>query len=164
MIQFLLEATDSDIQKFLKELEIESDRHAANQFQAQCDNLFTRRKLKYNVYSQTRNVPIEFVNEARTQIFEAISPYRAELSDDELHQLIKYLYIFEIYDLTLHWEVNEVITQNNDWDSFKAIRSKNNHGHKLLVDGITPKYFAIVCTIIEQEIFTGNPLLSYRRY
>ena len=47
----------------------------------------------------------------------------SHLSNDELNQISKYIYIFKKFDCSEHWEVNNIITAQDDWDSFDKIRS-----------------------------------------
>ena len=42
--------------------------------------------------------------------------------------------------------------------------SLNNHGHKNLVKGITPIFFAIICRALDITGDDGDPLLGYEKY
>ena len=88
----------------------------------------------------------------------------SSLSNKEIKQLLKYLWIYKSYHCTEHYEVNEIITEEDIWDEFKKIRSLNDHGHRRKILGIAPKYFAIICEVLEIEDAGGNPLEDWERY
>lgn len=103
----------------------------------------------------------QFRNEYTKKINDAAF---SELSQKEVEQLLTYLWIFISEDLDEHWEVNEYITNNDIWDDFSELRSLNDHGYKNRVKGITPKYFAIACTVLDVDADDGAPLEDYKKY
>jgi len=86
------------------------------------------------------------------------------LSADETNQLAEYLWIFTENDMSEHWEVNRYISDNGLWDNFTDIRSKNTHRNGHSTPGIAPKYFAIVCKVLEIDSGGGTALEEYERY
>lgn len=84
----------------------------------------------------------------------------SELSQKEVNQISNYIKIYKKNNCTEHWQVNNIISANNDWNSFDAIRSHNDHGHQKLVKGILPKYFAIVCQVLNITGDDGSPLIN----
>jgi hypothetical protein len=88
----------------------------------------------------------------------------ADLSNKEIKQLLKYLWIYKNNHCTEHYEVNEIITKEDRWDDFTMIRSLNDHGYRHKVLGIEPKYFAIICKVLKIEGADGNPLEDWEKY
>jgi hypothetical protein len=86
------------------------------------------------------------------------------LSDETKDQIAAYINIFKNYNCDQHWQVNNIISENNDWGKFDKIRSMNNHGHRKLIKGIMPKYFAIICKTLEIEADDGERLIDYTPY
>ena len=94
------------------------------------------------------------------KIWEIVCERYPELSYQEKDQLTHYVFIFLHYEYTKHWEVNNHISKTNQWDKFNALRSLNDHGYQKLIIGITPRFFAIVCRLLEIENFEGNEYLG----
>ena len=86
------------------------------------------------------------------------------LTTDQINQLLEYLWIFKSNDYSKHWEVNNHITENDQWDDFKSIRSLNDHGYKFKIRGIIPKYYAIACSVLDMSKGDGARLEDYERY
>jgi cold shock CspA family protein len=86
------------------------------------------------------------------------------LSENEIIQLTSYLKLFKEHNCSEHWEVNEIISAEKIWGSFEEIRSLNNHGYRRSVKGILPKYFAIVCEVLEVGGDGGAKLLNATKY
>ena len=86
------------------------------------------------------------------------------LSKAENDEINKYISIFCDQGFTKHTDVNNYITENSLWDEFKTIRSLNDHGKYHSIEGVQPKYFEIVCSILEITGEGGTPLDSYRKY
>ena len=87
-----------------------------------------------------------------------------ELSDEEIVQTAKYIWLYKINECKEHYEVNNIITMRNSWGEFTAIRSMNDHGHRKKIRGITPKFFAIICNVLEITGDDGAPLKDYEKY
>lgn len=86
------------------------------------------------------------------------------LSKNESDEINEYIRIFRDYDLTKHYEVNDIITERNDWDKFKTIRSLNDHGKHKDIPGIQPHYFEVVCNILKISGEGGLSLDGYKKY
>jgi cold shock CspA family protein len=86
------------------------------------------------------------------------------LSEDEIIQLTSYVKLFKEHNCSEHWEVNKIISAKKMWGSFEKIRSLNNHGRIVPVKGILPKYFAIVCEVLEVGGDGGAKLISATKY
>lgn len=86
------------------------------------------------------------------------------LSLKEAKEIKEYIKIFHDHGCTKHHEVNEIIAQKGEWDSFKIIRSLNDHGEHKELEGIQPKYFEIVCNILKISGERGLPLDSFQKY
>lgn len=86
------------------------------------------------------------------------------LSDLELSQLLKYIALFQAYKCDEHYEVNNIITNQGRWDEFFILRSLNDHGSGSWIRGIEPKYFAIICNVLEIDDAGGAPLISSKKY
>jgi hypothetical protein len=89
---------------------------------------------------------------------------KEELSDDVVNELADYIWIYSSKNFKKHWKVNEYISDKNIWDNFENIRSLNKHGEYDKVQGIEPKYFAIVCEVLSIDGDDGAPLESWRKY
>ena len=77
---------------------------------------------------------------------------------EEASQVKKYAKIFKDKSFYEHYEVNNYIGNHNLWNDFSKIRSFNDHGNYKRIPGIQPKYFAIVCEILEITGAGGSPL------
>lgn len=86
------------------------------------------------------------------------------LSKNESEEINKYIGIFREQGFTKHTDVNNHITESSLWDEFKTIRSLNNHGKHDDIEGIQPKYFEIVCSVLRISGEGGAPLDSYKKY
>lgn len=86
------------------------------------------------------------------------------LTEDEIEQTARYINLYKTNGCSEHWQVNNIISNSNKWDEFKAIRSLNDHGTKSKIRGITPQFFAIVCTVLKIEGDDGSPLIDYDQY
>jgi hypothetical protein len=95
-------------------------------------------------------------------IGEIVNVFR-ELENKEMKN---YLAIYYKNNFVEHYEVNTYITQNDLWDNFFVIRSKNYHlNHKSPIRGILPKYFAVICEKLNmQDEKKGNPLEYAKSY
>lgn len=86
------------------------------------------------------------------------------LSSNETKEINEYIKIFRDHACTKHHEVNEIIAQKGEWDSFKTIRSLNDHGKHKEIKGIQPLYFEIVCNILKISGERGLPLDDFQKY
>ncbi len=86
------------------------------------------------------------------------------LSSEEASQVLEYIKIYKKESLEKHWEVNEYITSNSLWGRFSEIRSLNDHGDSKRIPGILPKFYAIVCKILEITSSNGAPLDKSEKY
>ena len=86
------------------------------------------------------------------------------LSANEANEIEEYIRIFRENSCTKHYDVNKIITQSGRWDSFKTIRSLNDHGEHKEIEGIQPQYFEIICNILKISGEKGLPLESYKKY
>ncbi|MCF6255809.1 MAG: hypothetical protein L3K25_05840 [Gammaproteobacteria bacterium] len=86
------------------------------------------------------------------------------LSLNETSEINEYIKIFRDHGCTKHHEVNEIIAQRDEWDSFKTIRSLNDHGKHKEIEGIQPQYFEIICNILKISGEQGLPLDSFQKY
>ena len=87
-----------------------------------------------------------------------------KLSAGESDEIHKYIDIYQTKDLVQHHEVNTHITANNLWGQFPILRSMNDHGNGKVVPGIQPKYFEIVCKILNIDGDSGASLKGYKPY
>jgi hypothetical protein len=110
---------------------------------------------------KSNNMTEEFFNNIRGSIKEAS---HMALTEDELQQTAEYIFMFKSLRLEEHWQVNQVIAKADRWDDFKALRSMNDHGPSGVIQGITPKFFAIVCKVLKISGDDGHPLLNYRKW
>lgn len=60
--------------------------------------------------------------------------------------------------------MNDYISTNSLWDLFPTLRSMNDHGRGKLVKGIQPKYFKIICKILNITGDYGDSLKDYTAY
>jgi len=86
------------------------------------------------------------------------------LSSNEVKEINEYIKIFRDHGCTKHHEVNDIIAQRGEWDSFKTIRSLNDHGEHKEIEGIQPQYFEIICNILKISGERGLPLDSFQKY
>ena len=86
------------------------------------------------------------------------------ISVNELYQVERYIFIFKSCSFTQHWQVNNYISKNNLWSEFDNIRSFNDHGANMHIRGILPKFFSLVCEILEINSSNGEPLTRSQRY
>ncbi len=87
-----------------------------------------------------------------------------ELTNEQVEQIANYIWIFKSNNFKHHWEVNELISKSQIWDGFSELRSLNNHGPSGIVKGITPKFFAIICKVLEITGDDGEPLVDFEKY
>jgi len=83
---------------------------------------------------------------------------------DEKKEVIAFVDIFLKGEFKEHWEVNNWISENALWDKFSNIRSINDHENAKGLHGIQPKFFAIVCQLLEFSHFEGSKLISSKKY
>ena len=86
------------------------------------------------------------------------------LPQDAASEIKRYINIFRDYGCTKHHEVNQIITEKHEWDSFKVIRSLNDHGKYTEIQGIQPQYFEIICSILGISGECGLPLDRFHKY
>ena len=103
----------------------------------------------------------EFVNSYKSKVKDASY---TPLSEAVLNELLNYLWIYKINNMSEHWQVNEFISENDIWDEFKEIRSMNDHGYEFQIHGIKPNYYAIICSVLNKEKGDGAPLIDWRSY
>ena len=89
---------------------------------------------------------------------------KKHLTKKEMKQLVKYIHIFNKHSFSKHWEVNNYIDKKDKWDKFRALRSHNDHGHHKDINGITRKYYAIICDVLKIDGGNGQPLIKAVRY
>lgn len=82
----------------------------------------------------------------------------------EVDEICLYLDIYRSQGCRQHFEVNQIITDNRGWDHFPTIRSLNDHGEYDDIQGIQPKYFQAVCSILGIGGADGRPLDRFRPY
>ena len=82
----------------------------------------------------------------------------------ETEEIQKYIDIYRSKGLRAHFQVNEYITRNDLWHQFPTIRSLNDHGDFKNIQGIQPKYFEIICQILNISGENGRQLDAYRHY
>ena len=102
-----------------------------------------------------------FIENIKPEIIKA-SYY--ELSDEEIEQTAHYIWLYKSNNCDEHYEVNNIINQKNSWDEFTAIRSLNDHGYRKRIKGITPKFFAIICKVLDITGDDGATLKEYEIY
>ena len=86
------------------------------------------------------------------------------LSPKEIEEIQWYIDIYQTEGLNAHFEVNEYITRNDLWSQFTTIRSLNDHGEFKKIQGIQPKYFNIICHMLNISGENGRPLQAYQVY
>lgn len=86
------------------------------------------------------------------------------LTNDEIEQLLNYLWIFKTQDCSAHYEVNQYISNNDLWEDFSELRSLNDHGYRKRIRGIAPHFYAIACGAMNMAKGDGQPLEDYERY
>jgi hypothetical protein len=86
------------------------------------------------------------------------------LSPEEIEEIQRYIGIYKTEGLHAHFQVNEYITANDLWHQFPKIRSLNDHGDFKNIHGIQPKYFQIICHLLNISGGNGRPLDAYRTY
>ncbi|NQY07528.1 MAG: hypothetical protein HRT68_15360 [Flavobacteriaceae bacterium] len=86
------------------------------------------------------------------------------LSRTESTELQEYIDIFKANGFSKHTQVNENITEHGLWDRFPTIRSLNDHGEYKDIEGIEPKYFEIVCCILNISGEGGRALDNFKKY
>ena len=87
-----------------------------------------------------------------------------KLSFVELSEINEYVAIYKQNSFSKHYEVNHYISDNFLWNRFSTIRSLNNHGESKGIPGIQPKYFSIICEMLDISGESGAALDSYSRY
>jgi len=112
---------------------------------------FTKMVLLYRSYAYKEKIYKSAINGER-------------LTPAEVREIGDYIKIFQSYGYTEHHQVNEIISQNGAWDQFQTIRSLNDHGKHKEIPGIQPKYFEIVCSILEISGGPGRALDRYTPY
>jgi len=90
------------------------------------------------------------------------SPY--DLSLLESSQIKEYIEIYKEQSFEEHYEVNNFISNHNMWNRFSEIRSLNDHGKHKNIPGILPKFYAIVCEMLQIEGADGAPLEKSQKY
>jgi len=61
-------------------------------------------------------------------------------------------------------ELNNYITENDEWEDYPSIRSLNTHQEYRNIKGIQPKYYSIVCKELEIGRGNGRLLTKYSPY
>lgn len=89
---------------------------------------------------------------------------RYGLSEDQICEVREYINIFEREGFSEHYEVNNWISSRGLWGKFPNMRSINTHRSGRRVLGIEPRYFSIVCAILELHDFKGSPLDDTEKY
>ncbi|MGM0913866.1 MAG: hypothetical protein ACQEXC_08390 [Pseudomonadota bacterium] len=101
---------------------------------------------------------------ANSTVSSSIQVNGVSLSKTESDEIDKYIGIFREQGFTKHTDVNNYITGNSLWNEFKTIRSLNDHGKYHDIEGIEPKYFEIICSVLKISGEGGSPLDSYKKY
>ena len=91
-----------------------------------------------------------------------ISSYN--LTSKEKSQVLEYIEIYKRELFEELWQVNRYITNNNLWDSFSEIRSLNDHGDHKRIPGILPRFYGIVCKVLNVSGSNGAPLDKSEKY
>lgn len=86
------------------------------------------------------------------------------LTDDELREIDEYIKLYKENNCKEHYEVNQIVSNKGEWDKFKNIRSLNDHGPHKEIPGIQPKYYNIICDLLNISGCQGLPLDSYKKY
>lgn len=88
---------------------------------------------------------------------------KLSLSFAEAYEIMHYIEMFMKNNFGKQEELNNYLSYNNLWDSFRLIRSINEHGPNKKVKGIWPAYYAITSRILKLH-GSGDPLTSSQRY
>jgi len=104
----------------------------------------------------------EFINEFMIKISLFYSDI--EQKNKEIAELLTYIWIFKKFNLKKHWQINNYITNIDAWGDFAELRSLNDHGYQNKIKGITPKFFAIVCNVLNITDDDGSPLKEFEKY
>lgn len=86
------------------------------------------------------------------------------LSQIESSEIQEYIHIFKANGFSKHTQVNDYITNNSLWGHFPTIRSLNDHGDYKEIEGIEPKYFEVVCRILNISGEGGRNLDNFTKY
>ena len=86
------------------------------------------------------------------------------LTDEERREVEGYVEIFVTQEFKEHWQVNDWIGLFDSWDNFRSIRSINDHVVAKGLEGIHPRFFAIVCELLDIHKFDGSPLIKSTKY
>ncbi|ELJ8537505.1 hypothetical protein [Vibrio cholerae] len=86
------------------------------------------------------------------------------LSQTESSEIQVYIDIFKANGFSKHTQVNNYITSHNLWGLFPTIRSLNDHGEYKEIEGIEPKYFEVVCRILNISSEGGRSLDNFKKY
>ncbi|WP_116109388.1 hypothetical protein [Lewinella sp. IMCC34191] len=111
---------------------------------------------EYNIAS----IPVSFKEEYRLKI-NYCSNF---LSENQVEELVQYIYIIVYFNLKDHWVANVIIDMNDDWDSYKHIRSKNSHGPRKTVNGIIPTCFHVLHKLLNLNRGGGENLTAFSQY
>lgn len=82
----------------------------------------------------------------------------------EAMEIYKYTRTFEENFFQNLNELNNYITENDEWEYYPSIRSLNTHKECKNIEGIQPKYYSIACKELKIEGGKGRPLTNYKRY
>ena len=110
---------------------------------------FTKKVLLYRMYKDKQS-DIAFKGESQT--------------DDELREIDEYIKLYKENHCKEHYQVNQIVSNKGEWDKFKNIRSLNDHGPHKEIPGIQPKYYKIICDLLNISGCQGLPLDSYKKY
>ncbi len=121
-------------------------------------SILTKLNITSNIYTRNPKAQNEF------KIINNINLLKNSLREEELNEICIYIDIFLTYNCDQHWKVNEIISENNLWGHFGILRSKNTHKNNASVLGISPKYFKVICEILEISPDNGSPLIESRKY
>ena len=86
------------------------------------------------------------------------------LSSSETDEVKSYIKIFQEQKCEQHFQVNHFITRNRLWDKFPTMRSLNDHGKNKGIPGILPKYYSIVCDVLNIDGCGGEKLDKSTHY
>lgn len=86
------------------------------------------------------------------------------LTNSETEEINAYIKIYRENSFSKHFEVNRFISDNDLWCKFPTIRSLNNHGEHKDIPGIEPKYFEVICQLLDISGEGGLSLDAYRKY
>ncbi len=111
---------------------------------------FEKQHLLYKLYSTKHRI---------NNVLKGLS-----LSQTESSEVQEYIDIFKANGFSKHTQVNDHITNNNLWGHFPTIRSLNDHGECKEIEGIEPKYFEVVCRILNISGEGGRSLDNFKKY